>query len=102
MEIRVPVNRKSFFTLIMAAFSVLLGRTSELSFSCKEINGVKRPTLLSKDSLVELRQGHAEALARAAALQELIEDALEKMPPKDVVALNLRAGLDYLERRVLH
>lgn len=102
MEVRVPVSRKSFFSLLSAAFSALIGRTTELSFNCKEVNGLKRPTLLSKDSLAELQQSHLEAVARATALQELVEDALEKMPPDDLVARHLRAGLEHLERRVLH
>ena len=102
MEVRIPIGRKDFVDLIKAALGVLFGRRDTLKFNCKEVNGKRDPIILSKGHLAELQQSHMEALARATAMQELMEDALDKMQPNDPAATLMRVGLETLERRVIH
>jgi hypothetical protein len=54
MEIRIPLVRSHFLVVLVAAVTALIRGKTTLRFSTQEVNGKKRPVILSRDEVARL------------------------------------------------
>lgn len=111
MNITIPFDRSNLLHLARVFWSVLIHGKAALEMKCEEknfsVNG-EEPVLLSKAEVHEFKLRHAEVSARAALMQEAIEEAAEALaavenPMVQHAVRELQdAKASIAERRVIH
>jgi hypothetical protein len=102
MEIRIPLVRSHFLVVLVAAVTALIRGKTTLRFSTQEVNGKKRPVILSRDEVARLEQDHIETASQVQLLRDMVEEAIAQMPAEDITTLRLRDGLTMLDKRTIH
>lgn len=104
MKIAIPLARGLVMNLLVACWHTLLGKQVTVEFDCDDVvvDGGK-PVLLSREQVRQLQTKHMETAARAALLEDLLNDVLKDAHPEDPIARELKDGLEVInEPRILH